>query len=111
MGTKALAVSTPTPASGPDWYDRIEAGPHPSWCGRGHRCGLGEHRAYPVTVKRPGTGGLVLTRVAHGDREHAEVRMRIELAPGDFNARAHLLLILAELETLLEHVDVGLRRR
>ena len=103
----SLTAVAPAPA-GPDWYQRIASGAHPEWCSRGHRCGAGEHRAQPVKVERPGTGSVVFTRVSAGPRrEHAEVRMSITLAPGDFNARAHLLLIVGALEALLEAVDIS----
>jgi hypothetical protein len=78
---------------------------HPDWCGKGHRCGLGEHRAQPVSLYAPGRGVLVLTRVRSADgREHVEVRTRIRLAPGERHARAHLARILAELDAHLRRV-------
>lgn len=96
--TARTLPALPTPA-GPDQ--------HPAWCRRGHYCAAGEHRAEPATISRPGTGSVVLTRVSTGRREHAEVRMSVALAQGDFNARAHLLLILGALEDLLEAVDIN----
>jgi hypothetical protein len=107
MGRNVPAVTAP---ARPDWYERNAAARHPAWCGRGHLCGLGEHRAQPVTIRRPGAGAVVLTRVANGSRQYAEVRMRVELAGGD-DARDHLMLLLAALEDLLERVDVRTARR
>ena len=47
---------------------------HPEWCARGHRCGLGEHRAHPVVMEVDGVGKVLLTRVlgANG-RERMEL--------------------------------------
>jgi hypothetical protein len=82
-----------------------ELGTHPDWCARGHRCGLGEHRAQPVSLDVPGRGVVVLTRVRAADgREHAEVRLRVALAAGDGQARVHLRLLLTELQVLLTRV-------
>jgi hypothetical protein len=81
----------------PDW--------HPQWCARGHACGLGEHRAAPVTLRVPGRGSVVLTRVLGADgRQHAEVRTTIALAPDEPAARVHLAHILTELDTHLRRV-------
>jgi hypothetical protein len=83
---------------------------HPTWCAQGHRCGLGEHRATPVTVQTPGRGVVVLTRVQDaGGRQHVEVRTRIVLADGDEAARVHLARIVWELHAHLRRVTV-LRR-
>jgi hypothetical protein len=84
---------------------RPRPGEHPDWCARGHHCGLGEHRAQPVSLRVDGRGAVVLTRVRVADgREHVEIRTRIALAPGDGPARAHLARILSELETHLRRV-------
>src|SRR5690606_35852859 len=79
-------------------------GGHPDWCARGHRCGLGEHRSAPITLDRPGRGVVVLTRVLAADgREHAEIRLRVALAPGG-RARSHLGLVVSGLASLLSRV-------
>ena len=78
---------------------------HPQWCAHTHACGLGEHRATPITLTVPGRGVIVLTRVlAANGRQHVEIRTRIVLAGGDRNARAHLARILTELDTHLRRV-------
>jgi ABC-type hemin transport system ATPase subunit len=78
---------------------------HPDWCAKGHRCGLGEHRAQPVRLDAPGRGVLVLTRVQDASgAQHVEIRTRIRLAPGESQARAHLARILAELNAHLRRV-------
>jgi hypothetical protein len=68
---------------------------HPAWCGRGHRCGLGQHRSHPHVVDVAGVGRAVLTRVldARG-REHAEVLVRLELADVEGRARWQLTELL-----------------
>ena len=91
------ALLAPRPA-------RFDPHEHTAWCARGHRCGLGEHRADPVTLTAPG-GAVVLTRVqAPTGRQHAEVRISIKLPTGENNARAHLALILTALQALLRRV-------
>ena len=71
---------------------------HPDWCARGHRCGLGEHRADPIVVELPGVGRLVLTRVRAADgRQHAEVRATVRLPEHDGAARLRLLDLLSRL--------------
>lgn len=84
---------------------------HPPWCAGGHRCGLGEHRAEPLTVRVPGVGRAVITRVrTAGGREHAEVRLRLELADHEPRARWQLAQLLASLGPLLHrtrHLSPG----
>ena len=78
---------------------------HPEWCARGHHCGLGEHRSTPISLRAPGRGVVVLTRVMAADgREHAEVRLRVALAPGPARARAHLARLVSGLDALLTGV-------
>jgi hypothetical protein len=80
-------------------------GEHPDWCARGHGCGLGEHRAAPVTLVSRQAGTVVLTRVQAADgREHVEVRTRIVLAPGAAASKRHLALILDDLGRHLRRV-------
>jgi len=85
-------------------------GEHPDWCARGHHCGLGEHRAAPVTLSAGAAGVVVLTRVLAADgRQHVEIRTRITLAAGEPQSRAHLAQILTELDAQLRRV-IRLRR-
>ncbi|GAB3862901.1 hypothetical protein ACFPIJ_55185 [Dactylosporangium cerinum] len=75
---------------------------HPDWCAGGHRCGLGEHRADPLTIAIPGYGRATLTRVRAADgREHAEVRLTVALADAEPCARVQLLGVATDLRTLL----------
>ncbi|WP_433210993.1 hypothetical protein ACQP00_49640 [Dactylosporangium sp. CS-047395] len=75
---------------------------HPEWCAQGHRCGLGEHRAHPITLNAPGAGHVVLTRVrAANGREHAEVRLTVALAAAEPLARRQLMALVNDLDTVL----------
>ena len=77
---------------------------HPDWCARTHACGLGEHRAAPITLTAAGRAAIVLTRVlAVNGREHVEIRTRIVLA-GEPHAAAHLAHIVTGLATWLRRV-------
>ena len=80
----------------------MSADRHTDWCARGHRCGLGEHRADPIVLDVPGAGRVVLTRVhtAKG-ADHAEIRLRIVLPTGESDARARLAALLTHLHTLI----------
>ncbi|WP_432982164.1 hypothetical protein [Dactylosporangium sp. CA-233914] len=75
---------------------------HPDWCARGHRCNLGEHRADPLAVDVPGLGRALLTRVRAADgREHAEVTLTVALAAAEPVARAQLLSLARDLDTVI----------
>lgn len=76
---------------------------HPAWCARGHRCGLGEHRAEPVVLRDDvDSVTAVLTRIGtrHG-REIAEIRFSVGLPSGEPVARRQLIRALAELHALI----------
>ena len=79
---------------------------HPDWCAQGHACGLGEHRAQPVTLDAGNSGVVVLTRVlAANGRQHVEIRTRITLTnAGEVHARAQLARILTQLDALLRRL-------
>ncbi|MEU5935895.1 hypothetical protein [Micromonospora sp. NPDC047187] len=84
---------------------------HPDWCARGHLCGMGEHRGQPMTLRVPGHGVVVLTRVLAADgSQHAEIHTRISLAAGDTNARAHLMRIVTEFDAALRRMVRPQRR-
>lgn len=80
---------------------------HPDWCAQDHRCTAGrvngEHRADPHTVRIPGAGSFVLTRVRSDTTgvEHAEVTLSVTLPPGEGDARARLAALLTHLRTLI----------
>ena len=75
---------------------------HPDWCAAGHRCGLGEHRAAPITITVPRAGAATLTRVRATDgTEHAEIRLTLALTDYEPAARAQLAAALTHLRTLI----------
>lgn len=84
---------------------------HPDWCAQGHRCGLGEHRAHPITLTVPGAGGAVLTRVrSAAGTQHAEIRLSIALPAGEPAARLRLAALLTHLSALIgPHRSTGRR--
>lgn len=76
--------------------------PHTAWCAGGHRCNLDEHRAHPLTLRVPGAGSLVLTRVqSNGGRGYAEIRLSISLPANEHHARQRLVSLLTHLKTLI----------
>jgi hypothetical protein len=79
---------------------------HPQWCARGHACGLGEHRAAPVTLDAGRRGVVVLTRVlAANGCQYVEIRTRIALTgAGEAAARRQLGHILSALDALLRRL-------
>jgi hypothetical protein len=80
---------------------------HPDWCAQDHRCTAGrvagEHRADPHTVRVPGAGSFVLTRVRTDATgiEHAEITLSITLPPGEVDARTRLAALLTHLRLLI----------
>lgn len=70
---------------------------HTGWCAEDHRCNLHEHRSEAILVDLPGHGRAVLVRVRAADgREHAEVRLRVALAPAEPAARRQLAGLLVD---------------
>src|SRR5262249_6905456 len=64
---------------------------HPEWCGRGHHCGLGEHRSLPVVAEMEHIGRVVMTRVLGRDgRERMEITGSAFLADTEPVARHQL---------------------
>jgi hypothetical protein len=75
---------------------------HTDWCARDHRCNHAEHRSDAIMVDLPGHGRAVLTRVRTADgREHAELRLRVALAPAEPAARRQLAAILTSARDLV----------
>ena len=72
-------------------YQRGLASGHTSWCAGGHRCGLGEHRSQPITIRIPEAGSAVLTRVrSTSGHDYAELRVNVRLDPDEPTARTQL---------------------
>jgi hypothetical protein len=87
-------------------FDPVTDMTHPEWCVRGHACGLGEHRAAPVTLDAGRRGVVVLTRVlAANGCQYVEIRTRIALTGGgEAAARRQLGHILSALDALLRRL-------
>ncbi|WP_409073521.1 hypothetical protein [Micromonospora chalcea] len=85
---------------------------HTDWCGRDHRCGLGEHRSPEIVVDIPGHARAVLVRVrTAAGREHAEVRVRVALAPTELAARRQLVGLLGDLRQAVTRAAITARPR
>ncbi|TDC00029.1 hypothetical protein E1091_05700 [Micromonospora fluostatini] len=85
---------------------------HTPWCGRDHRCGLGEHRSPEIVVDLSGHARAVLVRVrTAAGRDHAEVRVRVALAPGESAARRQLAGLLADLRHTVTRAAIAARPR
>ncbi|MFF0874492.1 hypothetical protein [Micromonospora aurantiaca (nom. illeg.)] len=85
---------------------------HTDWCGRDHRCGLGEHRSPEIVVDIPGRARAVLVRVrTAAGREHAEVRLRVALAPCEVAARRQLVGLLGDLRQAVTRAAIAARPR
>ncbi|TDB78417.1 hypothetical protein [Micromonospora sp. KC721] len=85
---------------------------HTSWCGRDHRCNLGEHRSQEIVVDLPGHARAVLVRVRTASgREHAEIRVRVALADVDPAARRQLGTLLAGLRNVVTRAAAVRRPR
>ncbi|TDC39061.1 hypothetical protein E1211_05175 [Micromonospora sp. 15K316] len=84
---------------------------HTDWCGRDHRCGLGEHRS-PEIVVDAGHARAVLVRVrTAAGREHAEVRIRVALAPTEVAARRQLVGLLGDVRQAATRAAIAARPR
>ncbi|MEU8046689.1 hypothetical protein AB0B71_21395 [Micromonospora echinofusca] len=84
---------------------------HTAWCGRDHRCNLGEHRSDEIVVDA-GNARAVLIRVrTAAGREHAEVRVRVALAPGEVAARRQLVGLLGDVRQAVTRAAVTARPR
>ncbi|MFC6015527.1 hypothetical protein ACFP2T_04865 [Plantactinospora solaniradicis] len=85
---------------------------HTGWCARDHRCNHAEHRSDAIMVDLPGHGRAVLTRVRTADgREHAELRLRVALAPAEPAARRQLRTILTSARDLVNRATTTDRPR
>ena len=81
---------------------RVKYG-HPEWCGRGHHCGLGEHRSLPVVAELDNVGRVVLTRVLGRDgRERMEITGSAYLSESESTARRQLQDTLTGLVSVLQ---------
>uniref|UniRef100_A8LYU9 Uncharacterized protein n=1 Tax=Salinispora arenicola (strain CNS-205) TaxID=391037 RepID=A8LYU9_SALAI len=85
---------------------------HTTWCARGHRCNLGEHRSEEIVVDIAGRARAVLVRVRTATgREHAEVRVRVALAFGEVAARRQLVGLLGDVRQAVTRAAIAARPR
>ncbi|MFG2060460.1 hypothetical protein ACGFIK_03470 [Micromonospora sp. NPDC048871] len=85
---------------------------HTPWCGRDHRCGLGEHRSDEIVVDIPGRARAVLVRVrTAAGRDHAEIRIRVALAPTELAARRQLVGLLDDVRQAVTRAAIAARPR
>ncbi|KXK61077.1 hypothetical protein AWW66_15330 [Micromonospora rosaria] len=83
---------------------------HTDWCGRDHRCNLGEHRSDELVVDLPGRARAVLVRVrTAAGRDHAEIRLRVALAPTEVAARRQLVGLLADVRQAVTRAGIAAR--
>ncbi|SCL34170.1 hypothetical protein GA0070616_4901 [Micromonospora nigra] len=92
--------------------NRRSAAGHTDWCGRDHRCNLGEHRSPEIVVDVPGRARAVLVRVrTAAGRDHAEIRLRVALAPAEVAARRQLVGLLGDLRHAVTRAAIAARPR
>ncbi|MEV6694177.1 hypothetical protein AB0M35_22160 [Micromonospora sp. NPDC051196] len=85
---------------------------HTDWCGRDHRCNLNEHRSPEIVVDIPGRARAVLVRVrTTAGRDHAEIRIRVALAPTEPAARRQLVGLLGDLRNAVTRAAIAARPR
>ncbi|MGW0501794.1 hypothetical protein [Micromonospora sp. NPDC003241] len=85
---------------------------HTDWCGRDHRCNLGEHRSDEIVVDIAGRARAVLVRVrTTAGRDHAEIRVRVALAPAEVAARRQLVGLLADVRQAVTRAAIAAQPR
>ncbi|WP_433793061.1 hypothetical protein [Actinoplanes sp. CA-252034] len=77
---------------------------HPDWCSRDHRCGIDTHRSPDLIADATGGRG-VITRVQAGDREYAEITIRVRLDHRDPIAVRQVGLTLHLIRRLIQAVN------
>lgn len=85
---------------------------HTDWCARDHRCNLSEHRSNEITVDLPARARAVLvrTRTTTG-RDHADIRIRVALAPTEPAARRQLAGLLGDLRHTVTRAAIATQPR
>ncbi|GGN74040.1 hypothetical protein GCM10010112_43780 [Actinoplanes lobatus] len=78
--------------------------PHTDWCARDHRCGLDAHRSPEIIADALG-GRAVTTRVRAGDRDYAEITIRVRLDHRDPIAARQVGLTLHLINRLIRAVN------
>ncbi len=77
--------------------------PHTDWCTRDHRCGIDTHRAPDIIADATGGRGII-TRVRAGDRDYAEITIRVRLDRHEMVAQRQVGLTLHLCRELLAAV-------
>ncbi|QKW12390.1 hypothetical protein [Verrucosispora sp. NA02020] len=84
---------------------------HTGWCAGGHHCGLGEHRSNEILIDA-GHARAVLVRVrTAAGRNHAEIRVRVALAPTEPAARRQLVGLLGDVRQAVTRAAIAARPR
>ena len=80
--------------------------PHTAWCGRGHHCGMDEHRSTPTRWTTP-YGGVVATLVQHTRARAAylELRIRVRIASNERTARRQAADIASDVDTAIRRIN------
>uniref|UniRef100_A8LUV7 Uncharacterized protein n=1 Tax=Salinispora arenicola (strain CNS-205) TaxID=391037 RepID=A8LUV7_SALAI len=85
---------------------------HTDWCARDHRCNLGEHRSHEITVDLPARARAVLVRARTATgRDHADIRIRVALAPTEPAARRQLAGLLGDLRHTVTRAAIATQTR
>ena len=77
--------------------------PHTDWCARDHRCGITEHRSPDIFTDATGGRG-VMNRVQAGDRNYAEITIRVRLDRREAVAARQVSLTLHLINSLIRAV-------
>jgi hypothetical protein len=77
---------------------------HTDWCGRGHRCNLGEHRSHPQSWRTP-YGGLTATLIQRDTgRAWLELHVQIAIPASELVARHVAADIATGVDTTIRRV-------
>jgi len=77
---------------------------HTAWCGRGHRCNLGEHRSHPQSWHTT-YGGLTATLIQRDTlRAWLELRIQIAIPANQSTARRVAADIATGVDTTIRRV-------
>jgi hypothetical protein len=76
---------------------------HTDWCARDHRCGIDAHRSPDIFADATGGRG-VMNRVRAGDRDYAEITIRVRLDRREAIAQRQVGLTLHLINRLISAV-------
>jgi len=79
--------------------------PHTVWCGRGHHCGLDEHRSKPANWTTPyGAVVATLTRHTRARTAYLELRIRVRIAANETTARRQAADIATDVDAAIRRI-------